>query len=323
MSYNAALADRYEAEQGRTGWTAAELMLVEFPEPRFAVPGLLAEGLNLLCGAPKLGKSWMALNLAVSIASGGKALGSVDVEPGDVLYLALEDTGRRLQSRLRMVLADDPAPERLYLDPVCEPITEGGAERITGWLDDHPDARLVIVDVFTRVRGRVGERVNRYEADYDAISRLKTIADGYGVALLVIYHTRKAASEDFLDAVSGTQGIAGAADAVLILSRSRGNAQAVLKVTGRDIEEAEYALNFAADIGSWQMLDGPAADYSLGDTRRRVRHLLRDGGAMTPTLIASALDININTAKQTVRRMVDDDQLDTDGAGHYSSRCNP
>ena len=97
----------------RTTWTAAELLTVEFPPARFAVPGLIAEGANLLVGSPKLGKSWLALNLGVAIACGGCALGRVPVVAGDVLYLALEDSGRRLQSRLRQILCDDPAPERL------------------------------------------------------------------------------------------------------------------------------------------------------------------------------------------------------------------
>jgi len=81
----------------RTSWTAAELRDLKFPEPRWAVPGIIPEGVTLLGGAPKIGKSWLALGLSLAIASGGKALGSVEVEPGAVLYLALEDTGRRLQ----------------------------------------------------------------------------------------------------------------------------------------------------------------------------------------------------------------------------------
>jgi RecA-family ATPase len=89
----------------RTRWTAAELQHVEFPEPRWAVPGLLAEGLNLLVGSPKIGKSWWALNVAVSVAQGGKALGRVDVPEGDVLYLALEDgTAALLEAAARWAL---------------------------------------------------------------------------------------------------------------------------------------------------------------------------------------------------------------------------
>jgi hypothetical protein len=306
-----------------TSWTADQLMHVTFPEVRWAVPQLIAEGLNLLCGAPKLGKSWLALNLGVAIASGGLALGRIPVEAGDVLYLALEDTGRRLQSRLRIVLAGDTAPRRLTLATTCEPIADGGAERIESWLNDHPDARLIIIDVFTRVRGQVSDRANRYDADYRAVATIKEIADRRSVAVLCVHHTRKQSADDFLDSVSGTQGIAGAADAVLVLARSRGSAQAVLKITGRDVEEAEHALDFAPDIGTWQLLDGPAGDYELGDTRRRILQHVREGDAFTPTEIAEALDLNLNTVKVTVRRMAEADQLDTDGAGHYFTPLQP
>src|SRR3954471_17711209 len=92
----------------RTSWTAAELQRLVFPDARWAVPGLIAEGVTLLVGPPKVGKSWLGLNVAASVAEGGLALGKGDVDPGDVLYLALVDTGRRVQSRLRMMMNDEP-----------------------------------------------------------------------------------------------------------------------------------------------------------------------------------------------------------------------
>jgi len=214
-------------EAPRTAWTALELMAAIFPEPRWAVDGILAEGANVIAGPPKVGKSWLALGVGVAVASGGKALGKIDAKPGDVLYLALEDTGRRLQSRLRKVLAGDPATDRLTFAVECERISAGGAGRITGWLDQHPDARLVIVDVLARVRDRAGQDLSMYEADYQAVRQLKDIADEYGVCVLIVHHTRKAAAEDFVDLVSGSNGIGGAADAILVLTRSRSEADAV------------------------------------------------------------------------------------------------
>ena len=258
----------------RTSWTATELLSHVFPDLVWAVRDLLAAGLTILAGPPKVAKSWWALNVAVAVAAGGKALGRVDVDAGAVLYLALEDTGRRMQDRLRKVLADSPAPERLTIAMECERMPDG-ADRIRAWLADHPDARLVVVDVFARVRARSDPRMGLYEADYAAASTLKAIADEFGIAMLVVHHTRKSAADDFLDSVSGSQGLAGCADAVLVLSRARNTSQAVLKVTGRDIEEAQYALEFAADIGAWQMLDGPPTDYELGETRRRILEHVR------------------------------------------------
>ena len=301
----------------RTSWTAAELMACDFPEPRWAVPGIIAEGLTLLAGAPKVGKSWLALGLGVAVATGGKALGALDVTAGDVLYMALEDPPRRLQERLTKVLAGATAPGRLTLSIACEPIPAGGAQRISAWLDAHPDARLVVVDVFAKVRGAGSANGNQYEADYTAMSALKQIADRYGVAIIVVHHTRKASAEDFLNEVSGTNGLAGAADAIAVLRRQRGAADAVLHVTGRDVEESEHALSWVPALGSWHLLTGQASDYSLGDTRRAILDHLRRVEACTPKQVADALDIPHSTARGTLKRMFDDGQIDTDGHGAY------
>src|SRR5215204_4103195 len=298
-------------------WSAVELLNTEFPEPRWAVPGIVAEGVNLLAGAPKLGKSWMALNLALAIAAGGRAFGRVQVEQGPVLYLALEDTPRRLQNRLRMVLGADHAPAGLEFWTCCESISDGGGERIAKWLAAHPDARLVIIDVLTRMRGRVSDRADRYMADYDAMTEFKTIADDYSTPFLVPHHTRKADADDFLDTVSGSHGLAGAADAVSVLKRSRNSPDAILNVTGRDIEEAKYALKFSSEIGTWALLEGSADDYEMSDEWRQILAAVRATEGITPKQIAETSGVSHDVVKQLVRKMVDDGQLDTDGSGHY------
>jgi AAA domain len=178
----------------RSSWTAKDLLQHRFPEPRYAVPGLLAEGLNLLAGSPKLGKSWFALNTAAAIAFGGTALDKISVEQGETLYLALEDPPRRLQSRLRLILGPDPAPEGLFFETVWPQLLDGGCEQLGEWLGEHPNCRLVVVDVFAKVRGLVNGNVNRYEADYAAMASLKLLADRHGVAILVVHHTRKASA---------------------------------------------------------------------------------------------------------------------------------
>ncbi|MER5783895.1 AAA family ATPase [Streptomyces mobaraensis] len=117
----------------RTAWTADELMAAEFPEPRWAVPGIISEGVNLLAGPPKVGKSWLSLGLALAVAAGGQAMDTVPVEGGPVLYLALEDTPRRLQTRMRKILGGEPAPVALTLATSCPPLPQGGNEAIAQW----------------------------------------------------------------------------------------------------------------------------------------------------------------------------------------------
>ena len=301
----------------KTSWTAAELMAVEFPEPRWAVPGIVAEGVTLLAGAPKIGKSWMSLGLSVATATGGKALGSIGVGQGAALYLALEDTGRRLKDRLGKVLGPSPAPTELRLATACPPLPEGGDRLISGWLERNPSARLVVIDVLARIRGPVGRDLPAYDADYLAVCRAKAIADRYGVAFMIVHHTRKHESDDWLDQVSGTQGIAGAVDAVLVLKRVRARADAILHVTGRDVEETDYALMFDAGIGAWQLSDVPAAEVTLGDTRLAVLAYLREHEGARPKRISDDLELDYELTKKTCKRMEADGQLDSDGRGRY------
>jgi hypothetical protein len=297
----------------RTSWSAADLLAAEFPEPRWAVPEVIPEGVTLLAGPPKLGKSWLVLGVSMAVASGGMALSSVKVEQGDVLHLSLEDPPRRLQRRLRAMLGDDPGPEELTLWTACPRLADGGAERIGVWLDQHEAARLVVVDVLERMRGPapVG---NAYSFDYDSVAQLKAVADAHRVAMVIVHHVRKADAADYLDTVSGTNGLAGASDSVMVLKRTRGKADGVLCLTGRDVEEAEHALRFDASRGLWVLTDPADA---LTETRARIVAYLRTVKAASPAEIAKALGIERNTAGKVCRRMHGDGLLDTDGDGRY------
>ncbi|MFI6528770.1 AAA family ATPase [Streptomyces uncialis] len=300
----------------RTAWTADELMATEFPAPKWAVPGIISEGVNLLAGPPKVGKSWLSLGLALSVAAGGTAMDSIPVEGGPVLYLALEDTPRRLQTRMGKILGGDRAPATLTLATSCPPLPQGGNEAIAQWLDRNPEARMVVVDVFAKMRGNSAPGASAYEADYAAVGHAKRIADHYGVAVVLVHHVRKAASDDFLAEVSGTNGLAGAADATLVLKRSRGQADGVLHVTGRDVDEAEYALRFYAEAGAWQLLEGPAAEHTIGDTRATILRFVRENPGARPKGIAEGTGLEPDLVRQTCSRMAKDVQLVRKGGGY-------
>jgi hypothetical protein len=301
----------------QTSWTAAELLAADLPDPRWAVEGLFPEGLAFMCGAPKLGKSWFALALGIALAAGGWALGKIEVERGEVLYLALEDNARRLQSRLRLLLGEQAAPDGLHIETAWERFDEGGLERLSGWLDDHPAARLVIVDVWTRVRPFSRDNGNRYQADYEAAASLQAVAIKYGVAILALYHTRKAESSDFVETVQGTFGTAAAADTIVVVKRSRGEADATLFVTGRDVVETELALRFAAETGAWDLL-GDAAEYGLGKTRKAILDTLEAHGPLSPKRVSElTADVSHDLAKKTMQRMFADGQL-TAAEGIYT-----
>jgi hypothetical protein len=300
----------------RTSWTAAELLAADLPQPRWAVDGLFPEGLAFMCGAPKLGKSWLALGLGIAVGSGGAALAKIDVEQGDVLYLALEDNARRLQERLRTVLNGDEPPHCLEIWTEWPRLDEGGDARIVEWLDEHPIARLVLIDVWPRIRPYSRDRGNLYQADYEAASLLQRIAVKYGIAIVALFHTRKAEASDFVESVQGTFGTAAAADTIIVVKRARGEANATLHITGRDVLEQELALRFAADAGTWELL-GDAGEYALGQTRKEILDAVRAHGALTPKQASEVTSVSHDLAKKTMQRMFTDGQLASD-KGRYS-----
>ncbi|MGW7610324.1 AAA family ATPase [Streptomyces sp. NPDC054766] len=305
-------------ERPRTAWTADQLMAADFPDPKWAVPGILAEGVSLLAGPPKVGKSWLSLGLALAVAAGGQAFDSVPVDGGPVLYLALEDTPRRLQTRMGKLLGGQQAPAGLTLVTECPPFPQGGTEAIAQWLDRNPDARLVVIDVFAKMRGQAPQGVSAYDADYVSVGYAKRLADHYGIAVVLVHHVRKAGSDDFLTEVSGTNGIAGAADATLVLKRARGQADGILHVTGRDVDEAEYALSFQPASGAWHLLDGPVSDHTVGDTRAAILRHVRSHPGVKPKDIADALpQVDADNVRRTCARMAEAGQLTKDGSGRY------
>ncbi len=312
--------DQGEAKPARlrTHWTADELMAMEFVPPVWAVPGIICEGVSLLCGPPKVGKSWASLGLGLAVATGSQAFDAIPVEVGPVLYLALEDTPRRLQSRMGKILGDQPAPSGLTLATECPLIGQGGDEAIASWLDRNRDARMVVIDVFAKIRGAAPLGASAYEADYAAVGAIKRLADNYAVPFVLVHHVRKAASEDFLVEVSGTNGVAGAADATLVLKRGRGQADGVLHVTGRDVDESEYALSFNAVSGTWSLLDGPADEHQTTDTRAAILRFLRAHPDSGPRVIAESTGLGEPNVKATCRRMLAAGLLTSDGKARYS-----
>lgn len=300
-------------------FNAHDLMNTVFPEPKWAVPGFICEGVSLIAGPPKVGKSWLILSMALACAGVGKALGTIPVKPGPVLYLALEDTPRRLQSRMGTLLDGAPAPNTLTLATEWPTLPAGGDADIAAWLEKRPDARMVILDVFAKVRGPSPVSMSAYDADYAAVGRAKKIADTYGVAVVLIHHVRKAGSDDFLVEVSGTNGIAGAADATMVLKRARGQANGILHITGRDVEENEHALTQDPRTHHWSLLAGPAADHALSDSRATILRFVREMPGAKPKEIAAAIGLPADTVRQTCARMAKDGQLHAQVGGLYSA----
>lgn len=236
--------------------TAAELDRMELPPVQWAVPGLLPAGLVFLVAAPKMGKSWLAFDLCLSVAAGDDWLGH-KTNQGATLYLALEDGLNRLQARMRTI-GDGftPPPAGCTLAINAPMLNAGLLEFLDGWLAEHSDAKLVCIDTFQKIKPPQGKNENAYGADYRICSPLQAWAQQHNICVLLVHHTKKGInSGDVFDGVNGSQGLTGTADATLLISKeNRFDADAVLSVTGRDVEMERYLMHFDASACRWVML---------------------------------------------------------------------
>jgi AAA domain-containing protein len=275
---------------GVTLTSAADLVAREFKEPKWAVPQIVAEGMTILAGKPKTGKSWLALDFAVAAAGGYPALGNIDCQQGDVLLLALEDNLRRLNQRLKAVLQGQPAPAALTIATEWRRADAGGLDDLLDWLRaHHKTARLVVIDTLQMIRGQRSKSEGVYADDYAAIGGLKALADRSNVPFLAVHHLRKEAAGDPLESVSGTSGITGSADTILVLKREPKDTFGLLYVRGRDVPEAEIAMQFDEATGKWLRLTG-ADDFRRSKERRAIIRALIDAGEpMSPADIAAAI----------------------------------
>jgi hypothetical protein len=297
-----------------------DLLSWEVPPIRWAIPAILPEGLTLLAGKPGLGKSWLALSLALSIAADSVALGTLPVTQGDVLYLALEENARRLQARARQLLASMtgiPSGMECALD--WPRLNEGGLASLKDYLQAHPNTRLVVIDTWAKLAPPSGKRrCPQYEGDYEALTPLKRLVDTYHVSILVVHHLRKATSRDVLDEVTGSIGMTGAVDGTLILKRERGQMEGSLLVTGRAIEhEQQLALSFDAATALWTLV-GNAEEVGRSRARQEILELLREQGpdGMSPQEVAEALEKNYHTTRSLLRKMEDTGEVRRSG-GRY------
>ena len=265
------------------------LMSLPLKPLNFVVDSLLSQGLHILAGSPKVGKSWLALWLAVMVAKGEPVWG-MGVKQGTTLYLCLEDSTLRIQNRLFEITED--APANVHFSTESDILGKGLEQQLHTFLAEHPDTVLVIIDTLQMIRGTNYD--NTYANDYRDLSVLKRIADTHGIAVLLIHHLRKEAADDVFNRISGTTGISGAVDSSFTLVEDkRGSGKAKLSCIGRDIEYRELTLERNSE-NVWELIsDSRTQPELLGD---RIIYLLselmRDRTEFigTPTELSETID---------------------------------
>ena len=267
--------------------TAWQLMARTIEPIHWIASDFLPEGLAVLAGRPKMGKSWMALDLGLSVAVGGEFLDKYQTARGLVLYLGLEDSDRRLRQRIEKLLAGARAPETFHYSTKLAPLDQGGLEQLDTWVKAHPGVKLIVIDTLGRVRpaGKKGELL--YQADTAFLAPLQAFAMEHHLAVLGVHHQRKGAADDVLDTISGSTGLTGVADAVYVLQReTRQRADGILAIESRDFESEPAGLELDKATMRWRYA-GPAKMVLLSRQRDAIMEALSEGPMKSAEIAAA------------------------------------
>ena len=230
---------------------AEELQNRTYEPTHFLVDELIPEGLHILAGAPKIGKSFLVAQIAYHVST-GKALWDYEVHPGTVLYLALEDDFQRIQSRMFMMYGVNDT-DRLHFATAAGKIGNGLDEQLENFVREHPDTRLIIIDTMQKIR-EIGGEAYSYASDYEIIGKLKQFADKHCICVLTVHHTRKQPAGDSFEMISGTTGLLGCADGSLLMQKKKRTAlEATIDVVGRDQQDQILYLKKDADTQIWEL----------------------------------------------------------------------
>ena len=303
-----------------------QILTGDYPPPVFLFENLLHNGVTLLAGRPKIGKSWLALQLAIDAALGRNGLSRFPCGlPTGVLYLALEESESRTHDRVRRFVSRDASfailTENIEFAYAVEPLLQDGIHQIEHKLKGRRFG-LVVIDTLVRSLGgqRRGNRSDAIQEDYEAIKPLQKLAQAYKTSILVVAHTRKMGSEYALDKVAGTTGLTAAADAVWVLDRAaRG---ITLTIQGRDMADAEYAVDFGKndDAFGWTVV-GTGEEAKTSEPRSQILDLLQESdGPMAPQAIAKALSKNPATVRRLLSGMRREGQVSKEGDGYRATR---
>lgn len=294
-------------------WDAVDLLAAVFHEAPDILDGIIPVGVTLISAAPKVGKTRWLTQLSVAAVRGTPFLDR-KVTQTRVLTLALEDGAHRYQKSLHTLVGSNrPGRSELTIRTTSARLNEGGITKIEQHLDKHPECRLVIIDVLARVRPR-GRGSDKYQLDYDALAPLQRIANLRQIAIVVVHHTNQRADvTDIFELVSGTAGLIGVVDSLMVLQRRRSDDVGLLHIAGRSVEEQTIALSFTN--GWW----GPAPEGMPAELLTESKEaralwlwLAENDGASTEDL-AKQYGRAVNTTQKLLHRLEDRELVDSLG----------
>lgn len=289
-------------------------------DQKCVIPGILYNGLTVFAGRPKTGKSWMTLQLALSVARGENFLGLPVNMPGGVVYVALEESQSRTATRMQR-LADE---ESVYLQNIgmvysMSPLASGGRDQLAKIIEDrHPT--LVIIDTFLALVGGSDKRSDVMRAEYKEIDTIRKIAAEYDTAMVLVHHMRKSvAGESGIDSVAGSTGVTAAADAIWTLKREdQATGLCAFEVVGREVEEQSLGIRFRREGNVGWELVGTGQEIKAFKDEREITTLLREeSDPLSSRKIAELLRMNANAVRNVLYGMGQRGMVIKNSSGNY------
>lgn len=288
--------------------SVAEIMRTIYKPIRWAVEGILPEGFTVLAGAPKFGKSWLMLALCFAVATGEQAWGYGKTAPCGVLYLALEDSPRRIQDRVD-VMCYEEYPENIYVMHEAPRLNEGFVAWLTGILDKRPEIGVVIIDTLQKIRPAATGRRNLYQAEYDDLSALQKLGISRGVCVIGVHHTRKRSArgepDNPMDEISGSSGIQGVADTIIVCWRK--GADGKMLVTGREVNENTYPMHIDHMDMHWAIR--APEDQAIDVGPMILANWFQEHETITAKELAGMEKCNLRKAQRKLKELVDKGKL--------------
>lgn len=318
------LEERYREEEHPFAklqhFTASHLESLNVPLPTWIIQGILPEGLSMLVAKPKVGKTFLAQNFAVALATGGKALGSIPVNKGRVCFLALEGSVAGQKRRYEKMLMGKQAPSNLHLVQEFPPLDLDGIQLLYKFISLYPDTCLIIIDTHERVRNRKKSTGVGYADDVNSFGSLANLCKKTSVSVLVIHHTNKRLDGDSVDLVSGTTGLTAAVDNILLMNTdpSHGQGYVRLHLTPREEEETEYILQFESESCTWNLV-GESEGVVRSEPRKQILDVLANAEyPLGPKEIARQSGASYESTRYLLGKMLDDAEVARPSRGKYS-----
>ena len=267
--------------------TGRELQLLKLPPVEFLVDNILPMGLVLLGAPPKSCKSYMCMQMCLAICTGDDFL-EFHTKKHGCLYMDLESNRKRPQDRQDQILQGDDAPLNLHIVTRSGPMGKGFEEEIRRMISQYPDIKLVIVDVFRKVRPGAKRGMDPYDRDYEDYGAVKALADDLKITIILVTHTTKMKHpDDPFNELIGSAGTLGSVDVAMVIKKETRDAEtAKLYVSGKDVEDQCYEIRFDGKRHIWEKLGTSQEveaqrlreEYENNNTIKTIRKLVQQGG---------------------------------------------